>query len=59
MPRKKLTKAQVKKEFKRAHASLFRLFMDKMEHPDSRVSMSRNKLADLTTEMGRAWKRVK
>ena len=59
MPRKKLTKAQVKRALKTSHAHLFRLFMDKIEQPDSRVPMSKDKLMDLVTMLGNAWKRVK
>jgi len=35
MPRKKLTKAQVKKKYKSAFNPLYDLYLDKLGHPDS------------------------
>ena len=35
MPRKKLTKAQVKRKYKSAFNPLYDLYLDKLGHPDS------------------------
>jgi len=60
MPRKKLTKSQVKKRFNAAHTTLFILMLDKMENGSaSFVPMSWKKMAELTDTLDRAIKRIK
>lgn len=59
MPKKKLTKTKVKKQFKSILNGLRTMFEDKIGHTSSIVPISANKLLDKILEMQRAEKRVK
>jgi hypothetical protein len=59
MPKKKLTKAQVKSKLKQIDNKLYDLALDKLGHPDSRVTISVPKLLELAKTMHNAFKRVK
>jgi len=59
MPKKKLTKAQVKRKIRRIVDLNYDLFLDKMGHAKSDVPMSTNKLLDLHKEYRRASLRIK
>jgi len=60
MPKKKLTKAQVRKLFNTAHNALFKLMLDKISEAQfSNVTMSWKKLGDLDDLMVKARNRVK
>ena len=60
MPKKKLTKAQVRKLFNSAHNAIYRLMLDKISNAQfSNVTMSWKKLGDLDDVMVRARNRVK
>jgi hypothetical protein len=59
MPKKKLTKAQVKKKLSRIVDLNYDLTLDKMGHANSDVPMSLNKLLDLHKELRRAAIRIK
>ena len=59
MPKKKLTKAQVKRKLKTCSNMLYDLALDKMGHANSDVPMSLNKLLDLHKELRRAAVRMK
>jgi len=59
MPKKKLTKAQVKRDLNGAMSRIYNLMVDKIGHPDSTVPMSVSKLLDLHKAVSSAWKRVK
>ena len=54
MPKKKLTKAQVKRKFLTASNAFYDLITDKMGHADSKVPISFNKLVELHRPMLRA-----
>ncbi len=47
MPKKKLTKTQVKKKMAMISRSMYDLLTDKLGHPDSLVPMSQPKLLEL------------
>ena len=47
MPRRKLTRTQVKGQYKKICKAIYDLMTDKIGHPDSNVGMSLNKLLDL------------
>ena len=51
MPKKKLTKAQVKRKLKTCNNALYDLFLDKMGHANSDVPFSTPKLLDLNKIM--------
>ena len=59
MPKKKLTKAQVKSKLKQIDNKLYDLALDKLGHPESRVTLSVPKLLELSKNITNAWKRVK
>jgi len=59
MPKKKLTKAQVKRKLTTAINSVYDLLVDKMGHADSQVPMSMPKLIDLNKILVSAMKRFK
>lgn len=59
MPKKKLTKAQVKKKLKTLNTISSDLFMDKLYHPDNNVPLSVKILGDLNNTFSRAIKRIK
>ena len=44
MPKKKLTKAQLKRKLKTIQGYIFDLFLDKISHADSFIVMSKPKL---------------
>tara|TARA_Y100001938_G_C7952178_1_gene359874 strand:- start:172 stop:351 length:180 start_codon:yes stop_codon:yes gene_type:complete len=59
MPRKRLTKAQVKIKFKTAANKIYDLMLDKFGHSDSRISMSKDKLMKILDDLQRARERTK
>ena len=59
MPKKKLTKAQVRKKLQRMVITLYDLFTDKMTHPDSAVPMSEHKMLEIYKLLKQALKRMK
>ena len=59
MPKKKLTKAQVKRKLKTIMNASYDLFLDKVGHVDSKVPMSVPKLLELNTAMQSATNRLK
>ncbi len=59
MPRKKLTKAQVKRKLKTCSNMIYDLALDKMGHANSDVPMSLPKLMDMHKPLISAQKRVK
>ena len=59
MPKKKLTKAQVKRKLKTCATALYNLFIDKLGHTDSNVPMSQNKILDVHRQVTNAEKRLK
>ncbi len=58
MPKKKLTKAQVKKKLKQIHSLLFQLEMDKLGQMGSFVPMSVPKLLETSDRVKRAFVRL-
>jgi hypothetical protein len=59
MPKKKLTKAQVKMNLGAMNRALRNLTIDKMDHNDSLVPMSLDKLIKVRKDTASAFKRVK
>ena len=59
MPRKKLTKAQVKRKLKTCANAMYDLFLDKLGHANSDVPMSQNKILDMHRQITNAQKRMK
>ena len=59
MPKKKLTKAQVKRKIKPMMTASYDLVLDKMGHPDSKVPMSLNKILELNRQVTQQFNKVK
>jgi hypothetical protein len=59
MPKKKLTKAQVKRKLKTCANAMYDLFLDKLGHANSDVPMSQNKILDIHRQITNAQKRTK
>ena len=59
MPKKKLTKAQVKRKIKTMMTASYDLVLDKMGHPDSKVPMSLNKALELNRQVTTQFNKVK
>ena len=59
MPKKKLTKAQVKKKLTTMGRNMYDLVLDKMGQPDSFVPMSLNKILELNRAVTQQFNRVK
>ena len=59
MPKKKLTKTQVKRKLKTVNNAMYDLFLDKMGHSNSDVPMSLPKLMEIHKALQSASKRVK
>jgi len=59
MPKKKLTKAKVKMNLGAMNRALRNLTIDKMDHNDSFVPMSLDKLIKVRKDTASAFKRVK
>ena len=59
MPKKKLTKAQIKRKLKTASNAVYDLVLDKMGHSDSFSPMSKNKAMSILDDINRAKLRVK
>jgi len=60
MPRKKLTKAQVKRLLNSANASVYKLALDKLQHgPSSFNPISFKKLETMLTDINRALTKMK
>ena len=58
MPKKKLTKAQVKRKLKQASTIMYDLFLDKLGHIKSDVPMSQAKILDVHRQITNAEKRM-
>ena len=59
MPKKKLTKAQVKKKLKTIMNASYDLVLDKMGHANSDVPMSLNAILELNRKVTQQVNRVK
>jgi|TARA_R110002110_G_C13167054_1_gene692306 hypothetical protein len=59
MPKKKLTKAQVKRKLTTAINSVYDLVLDKLGYPDSFVPMSKPKALETLENLSKARLRVK
>jgi hypothetical protein len=59
MPKKKLTKTQVRKKIKTMMTASYDLVLDKMGHPDSKVPMSLNKILELNRQVTTQFNKVK
>ena len=59
MPRKKLTKAQVKRKMKTCSNAMYDMILDKMGHANSDVPFSLPKLMDMHKQLQNATKRMK
>ena len=59
MPKKKLTKAQLKRKIKTMMTASYDLVLDKMGHPDSKVPMSLNKILELNRQVTQQFNKVK
>ncbi len=59
MPKKKLTKAQVKRKIKTIDNTMASMIIDKVEQPDSHVSMSLPALLETGKKFRNALRRVK
>ena len=59
MPKKKLTKAQVKRKLKTIEKAMYDLFIDKYGHKESFVPMSVNKMIEYNNVFGRAFRKLK
>mgnify|MGYP003150881583 FL=1 len=59
MPKKKLTKAQVKRKLKTIDNTMASMIIDKVEQPDSQVSMSLPLLLETSKKFRNALRRVK
>ena len=59
MPKKKLTKAQVKRKLKTANTALYDLLLDKLGHAESKVTISQDKLLTTMKFIKLAFQRVK
>ena len=58
MPKKKLTKTQVKNKLRIANNQIYDLMLDKLGHADSKVPISQNKLLELNNITVRAAQRL-
>jgi len=59
MPKKKLTKAQVKRKLKTCSNSIYDMILDKMGHTNSDVPMSLPKLMEMHKALQSSTKRIK
>lgn len=59
MPKKKLTKARVKAEYKKMAKILAFLASDRLTHPDSVVTLTPKALFELDTKIRNAFNRIK
>tara|TARA_Y100000296_G_C5115038_1_gene227270 strand:+ start:790 stop:969 length:180 start_codon:yes stop_codon:yes gene_type:complete len=59
MPRKRLTKTQVRKKIKTCSNAMYDLILDKMGHANSDVPMSVPKLLEMHKAVQSAAKRIK
>ena len=59
MPKKKLTKAQVKRKLKLIGNLLYDLAIDKIGHVDSKVPISSKVLLEQQQKFSRSWQRLK
>jgi len=59
MPKKKLTKTQVKRKLKTIANALYDMLIDRWGHGDSFVPMSYNKIVEIHKAIMSAGKRVK
>ena len=58
MPKKKLTKTQVKRKLKQANTIMYDLFLDKLGQLKSDVPMSQAKILDVHRQITNAEKRM-
>ena len=58
MPKKKLTKAQMKRKLKTCSNAMYNLYLDKLEHANSDVPMSLGKLYETYLNLRSAMKRA-
>ena len=58
MPKKKLTKTQVKRKLKQASKIMYDLFLDKLGQLKSDVPMSQTKILDVHRQITNAEKRM-
>jgi hypothetical protein len=54
MPKKKLTKTQVRKKLRMASNQIYDLLTDKLAYGDSMIPISQNKLLEINTVITRA-----
>jgi len=59
MPKKKLTKARVKAEYRKMAKILAFLAADRLQHPDSVVTMTPKGLFEIDTKVRNAFNRIK
>jgi len=59
MARKRLTKAQVKREIGKMQSAIGKMFVDRVNRSDSFVPMSEKSLLELNNKVRTAFKRVK
>ena len=59
MPKKKLTKAQVKRSLRSINTNLYRMIMERLDVPDNNIPISTPKLMELHRTIESAFKRVK
>ena len=59
MPKKKLTKAQVKRKLKTCSNGMYDMILDKMGHANSDVPMSLNAILELNRKVTQQVNRVK
>ena len=59
MPKKKLTKAQVKRKMKTINNAIYDLLLDKFGHTNSDVPMAVPRLVELNKQLRTAAKRIK
>lgn len=59
MPKKKLTKAQVKRKLKTILSNMTDLLMDKAGYPDSHCTVSAKTMLEMSGSISRALKRIK
>ena len=59
MPKKKLTKAQVKRKLRSINTNLYRMIMERLDVPDNNIPISTPKLMELHRTIESAFKRIK
>ena len=59
MPKKKLTKAQVKRSLRSINKNIYRMIMERLDVPDNHIPISTPKLMELHRTIESAFKRIK